>query len=74
MDERTICQMEVHPTLIRLRRGRTELWKKWCEIYGPNALQNSQLGGGGLQQSLFAGLFGKVGSGPAGYPDIWSNP
>jgi hypothetical protein len=41
-DERTICQMEVHPTLIKLRRERAEIFKKWQAIYGPNAFQNCQ--------------------------------
>jgi len=67
MSERTICQMEVHPELIRLRRERTELWKKWCEIYGANAMQNCfPQYAAGLWQSPFAALFGSIGSGPAG--------
>lgn len=66
-DERTIMQMEVHPELIRLRRERTELWKKWHEIYGPNPFQNCQQPyGAGLVQNPLAALFGNIGNRPAG--------
>jgi len=64
----TICQMEVHPTLIRLHRERTELFKKWREIYGPNPWANAQMQGMG-QCDLVTALLGGLGAqGAAGYP------
>lgn len=62
MNNRTICQMEVHPLLIKLRRERMELFKRWQEIYGPNPLANSQSPFGmGLQDDTLAALFGDIG-------------
>jgi hypothetical protein len=32
MTDRTLCQMEVHPELIRIRRERAERWKRIVEF------------------------------------------
>lgn len=70
MNDRTLCQMEVHPELIRLRRERTELFKKWQQIYGPNPFQNVYgqplYGQAGMPQSLLGALMGNIGQGAAG--------
>jgi len=34
--------MEVHPTIIRWQHERSELFKRWKEIYGGHPLQNVQ--------------------------------
>jgi len=69
VSDRTICQMEVDPRIIRWQRERSELFKRWKEIYGGNPFANAnpqQQYAGGLAQSLLGALLGNLGSTGAG--------
>jgi len=73
MSERTICQMEVDPLLIRLRRERSELFRRWREIYDGNPLLNAQqpfYGSGGFPLNVLSALMGNIGAAPA-QPGYW---
>ena len=62
MTDRTLCMMEIHPAVVRWHRERTELFKRWQEIYGGNPFQNVQQSyGQGLAQSFLTHLMGGIG-------------